>query len=254
MTRRNLIAATAAAALQTRAAEPPQRSLYEMRIFRLRNGPENQRQRTTAFLKASVPLAKLAGAGPIGVFSSSIAEDTPYLLVLTSYPGYAGMEACQTKLFANPGYAKARDEWYAKGKPYEREEVRLLRAFGGFPVMTPPPTEGRKTSRIFELRTYELESAAGLERKIKMFEEGETAIFVRAGMLPVFFGETVFGPNMPSLMYLLSFDDLAARESLGRVSGADPAWKTLGAQYPDVATVPNLSISFLSPLAFSDVR
>jgi hypothetical protein len=87
-----------------------------------------------------------------------------------------------------------------------------------------------------------------------MFEEGETAIFVRAGMLPVFFGETVFGPRMPSLMYMLSFDNLAARESTGRVSGADPEWKRLGALYPDVATVPNLNIVFVSPLAFSDVR
>lgn len=254
MTRRSLIATAAAAAVEMRAAEPPQRSLYEMRIFRLRNGPDNQRQRTTAFLKTYVPLAKLAGAGPIGVFSSSVGEDTPYLLAITSFKGFADMDASLTKLHANPEFGKARDEWYAKGRPYEREEVRLLRAFGGFPVMTPPPTEGRKTSRIFELRTYELDTSAALERKIKMFEEGETAIFVRAGMLPVFFGETVFGPRMPSMMYMLSFDSLAARESTGRVSGADPEWKRLGALYPDVATVPNLNIVFVSPLAFSDVR
>jgi hypothetical protein len=132
--------------------------------------------------------------------------------------------------------------------------VRLLAAFPGFPAMTPPPTEGRRASRIFELRTYELETSAAVERKIKMFEEGEAAIFVRAGMLPVFFGETVFGVNVPSVTYMLSFDDMAAFESTGRVSGADPEWKKLGTQYPDVATVPKLSIAFLSPLAFSDVR
>jgi hypothetical protein len=255
MTRRDVIAASAAVAAGAPAAETPQRSLYEMQTFRLRNGPENQRQRTTAFLKSYVALAKAAGSGPVGVFSSSIAEDTPYLLAITSFTGgYAGMEACQAKLRANPDYGKARAEWYAGGRPFERQEVKLLAAFGGFPVMTPPPTEGRKTSRIFELRTYELETSAAVERKIKMFEEGETAIFVRAGMLPVFFGETVFGPNMPTVVYMLGFDDLAARESIGRVSGRDPEWKRLGALYPDVATVPKLSISFLSPLAFSDVR
>lgn len=226
-----------------------------MQIFRLRNGPENQRQRTTAFLKSYVPLAKLAGSGPVAVFSSSIGDDAPYLLAITSFKGgQAGMEACQTKLRASPDYVKAGNEWYAGGRPFERQEVRLLAAFPGFPAMTPPPTEGRKTSRIFELRTYERETSAALERKIKMFEEGETAIFVRAGMLPVFFGETVFGPNMPSLVYMLGFDDLAARESAGRVSGRDPEWKRLGELYPDVATVPKLSISFLSPLGFSDVR
>jgi hypothetical protein len=250
-----MVASAAIAAGAPAAAQPSsRRSLYEMRIFRLRNGPENQRQRTTAFLRTYAPLVKAAGAGPVAAFSSSIGEDTPFLLAITAFPGYAEMDACQTKLRANPDYLKARAEWYSAGRPYEREEVGLLLAFPGFPAMTPPPTEGRKSPRIFELRMYELETAAGVERKIKMFESGETAIFVRAGMLPVFFGETVFGPNMPSVVYMLGFDDLAARESLGRVSGADPEWKKLGEQYPDVATVPKLSISFLSPLAFSDVR
>ena len=130
----------------------------------------------------------------------------------------------------------------------------MLLAFPGFPVMTPPSVEGRKTNRLFELRSYELETAAGVERKIKMFQEGETTIFVRAGMLPVFFGETVFGANIPSVVYMLGFDDLSAREALWRKSGADPAWEILGEQYADVATVPKLSISFLTPLPFSDVR
>lgn len=254
MTRRTMLAASAAIAGGASAAEPARKSLYEMRTFRLRNGPENQRQKTTAYLRSYVTLAKQAGAGPIGVFSSSIGEDTPYLLAITSFPGYAGMDACLAKLRANPDYVKALNEWNSGPRPYERQEVKLLSAFGGFPAMTPPPTEGRKTSRIFELRQYELETSAGVERKIKMFEEGETAIFVRAGMLPVFFGETVFGPNLPSVVYMLGFDDLAAREATGRVSGADPEWKKLGALYPDVATVPKLNIAFLSPLGFSDVR
>jgi len=225
-----------------------------MRILRLRNGPENQRQRATAFLKTYVSLAKAAGAGPIGLFSSSVAEDGPFLVVLTSFKGYADLEACQAKLQANSEYLKARAEWEKGGPPYERQEVNLLRGFPGYPAMTPPPTEGRKSSRLFELRMYELENFEHVERKIRMFDEGETAIFVRAGMLPVFFGEALAGSNLPSVYYMLGFDDLAARERCWRTSGADPAWKTLGAQYPDVATVPKLSISFVSPLAFSDVR
>jgi hypothetical protein len=160
----------------------------------------------------------------------------------------------KTKLRADPDHVKAVGVWTAGSRPYERQDVRLLAAFPGFPAITPPPTEGRKASRIFEMRTYELETAAALERKIKMFEVGETAIFVRAGMLPVFFAETVFGPGMPSLSYMLGFDDLAARETTGRASGKDPEWKKLGGEFPDVAVVPNYSISFLSPLPFSDVR
>lgn len=189
--------ATAAFAAAAPGAEAPQKSLYEMRFFRLRNGQENQRQKTVAYLRSYWALVKAAGAGPVGVFSSSIGEDTPYLLVITSFKGYAEMEACLAKLRGNPEYLKARDEWQTGSRAYERQDVRLLSAFGGFPVMTPPPTEGRKTARIFELRTYELESTAAVERKIKMFEVGETAIFVRAGMLPVFFGKPCSGRTCP---------------------------------------------------------
>ena len=253
-TRRHLMLAPLTLALPLSAAEPPQRSLFEMQIFRLRNGPENQRLRAVAFLEKYATLVKEAGSGPVGAFSSSIAEDGPFLLVITSFKNHADMTACQTKLLANREYGKARGEWYGGGVPYERKEVRLLRAFNGYPAMTPPPTEGRQSSRIFEFRTYELENDADLERKIRMFDEGETAIFVRAGMLPVFFGETVYGSDMPSLSYMLSFDDLAAREKAGRVSGADPEWKRLGAAFPKVATVPKLTISFVRPLPFSDVR
>ncbi len=254
ISRRDLMVASAAAALPVAAAEPPQRSIFEMRFVRLRNGPENQRARAVAFLEKYASLVKAAGSGPVGAFSSSIAQDGPFLLVLTTFKSYADMEACQTKLLANPEYGKARGEWYAGGVAYEREDVRLLRAFNGYPAMTPPPTEGRQSSRVFEFRIYELENHTGLERKVKMFDEGETAIFVRAGMLPVFFGETVFGPDAPSVAYMLGFDDLAAREKAWRASGADPEWKRLNATYSDVATVPKLTISFVSPLRFSDVR
>lgn len=254
MTRRHFTALSASAALTASAAQTAKRSLYELRFIRLRNGPENQRQRATAFLKTYASLAKRAGAGPAGVFSSSVADSGPFLVVLTSFKDHADMEAVRARLASDESYLKALAEWEKGGPPFERQEVNLLRAFPGYPAMTPPPTEGRKASRIFELRMYELENFTHLERKIRMFDEGETAIFVRAGMLPVFFGETLAGANLPSLWYMLGFDDLAARESTGRASGADPAWKTLGAQYPDVATVPKLSISLLTPLPFSDVR
>lgn len=257
MTRRDLIAASAAVAAavpSASAAETPQRALFELRTFRLRSGPENQRQRLVAYLKAYTTLAKAAGAGPIGLFSSSIGEDTPYVLAVTSFKGYAGMDECQSKLRANPEYLKARTEWFNGARPYDREHVRLLAAFPGIPAMTPPPTEGRTASRIFELRTYELDNEAGLERKIKMFEDGEAAIFARAGMQNVFFGETVFGPNMPSLTYMVGYDDLASRDPKWRAFSADPEWKKLSAAYSDVASVPNLANVFLTPLPFSDVR
>jgi hypothetical protein len=95
MNRRNLLASAPALAWSSKAAEPVRRSLFEMRIFRLRNGPENQRQRTVDYLKSYAPLVKHAGSGPVAVFSSAIAEDIPFLTAITSFGGYAEMDAVQ---------------------------------------------------------------------------------------------------------------------------------------------------------------
>lgn len=248
--------AFAAAVAAGRAAAPAKKCLLELRLIRLRNGPDNQRQRATDFLKAYLPAAHRAGISPVGVFSSSIAEGSPFLLVLKSYPGWAEVEACLAKVDADPEYRKAVDAWYAGGLPYVRQEVSLLRAFDAMPAVAVPPAEGRKSPRIFELRVYESNNFLTLQRKIKMFEDGEIDIFRRLGLLPVFFGETVFGRNMPNLTYMVAHDDLAARERNWRTFGADPEWKKLRAQpgLSDAEIVSNISASLLSPLPFSDIR
>ena len=49
--------------------------------------------------------------------------------------------------------------------------------------------------------------------KLQMFGElGELAIFRRTGLRPVFFGDNVIGDRLPSFTYMLTFDDMAARE------------------------------------------
>ena len=46
-----------------------------------------------------------------------------------------------------------------------------------------------------------------------MFGElGELAIFRRTGLRPVFFGNNLIGDRLPSFTYMLTFDDMAARE------------------------------------------
>ncbi|MBM3744807.1 MAG: NIPSNAP family containing protein [Acidobacteria bacterium] len=256
MTRRNLMAAPAVAALNTTAAAPLKPSLLTLTRFQLRNGPDNQRQRAADFLKAYVPVARRAGAGPMGVFSGTVAEDSPFLLALSSYPGLAELEAAEAKATADPEFHKAVTAWYAGGLPYMRIEVSLLRAFGGFATIAVPPTEGRKAPRLFELRVYESVNYLTLERKIQMFEQGEIDIFRRVGLLPVFFGRTLAGRNMPNLTYMVAHDDWAARERHWRAFGGDPEWKKLREQpgLSDAEIVSNISSSLLSPLPFSEIR
>ena len=64
------------------------------------------------------------------------------------------------------------------------------------------------------------------------------------------------GRNLPSLTYVLSFDDLASRERLWGNFGSDPEWRKLRAQpgLSDAEIVSNISNSILRPLPFSPIR
>ena len=135
-------------------------------------------------------------------------------------------------------------------------EVSLLRAFDGIPSIDVPPTDAKRAARLFELRTYESMNEKAGRRKIKMFEDGEAAIFKRLGMATVFFGQTIAGTNMPSLTYMLGYDDLAARDTLWKAFGSDPEWQKLRAQpgLADAEIVSNISNTLLRPLPFSPIR
>jgi len=118
------------------------------------------------------------------------------------------------------------------------------------------PADGQRPARIFELRMYESNNGSTLARKIKMFNDAEIKIFKRLGMQPVFFGETIVGARMPNLVYMLSFENLAARDKLWQAFGADPEWQKLRSLpgNADAEIVSNIGNAILRPLPFSDIR
>ena len=89
-----------------------------------------------------------------------------------------------------------------------------------------------------------------------MFNGGEMQIFQKLGLRPVFFGETIVGPKMPNLLYMLSYDDLTAREKLWHDFVTSPDWKKLSAppELHDDKIVTNITNSLLRPLSFSLIR
>ncbi len=260
MNRRTFVGAAVGAGLASGSAgaAKTKSSVFELRILRLRNSPDNQRQRLSEFFQKSLaPAARRAGLGPIGVFSSAIAPDGPFLAWLWSFPSLAAFDEAGEKLAADKQFAKEAEAFNAlPGLSYVRLDSSLLRGFDSMPAIEAPPTEGRRAPRIFELRTYESNNSATLRRKMKMFDDGEIGIFRRLGMAPVFFGQTIVGRNMPSLVYMLGFDDLASREKLWRAFGADPEWQKMRATpgLSDAEIVSNISSVILSPLPFSDIR
>jgi hypothetical protein len=258
MNRRTFLSAAAASGLaggaRGAAAAP---AIIELRRIQLRNSPDNQRQRNNEFLREQSAALQRAGVSPVGAFSSTIAPNGPFLLTVAAYGSLAAMEQAQSKLAADTTYQKALDTFNNQpGLNYERMESSLLRAFEGYPTVLPPPNDGKRPARLFEVRTYESNNTSTLRRKIKMFNDGEIGAFQRAGGQPVFFGGAIAGPNQPSLTYMLSYEDLAGRDKVWKAFGADPEWQKLRVApgLSDAEIVSNISNYLVSPLGFSQIR
>ena len=119
---------------------------------------------------------------------------------------------------------------------FDSLQTALLVAFDGMKRINLPPADKKPT--VFELRTYISPSEAKGGNKIKMFENGEITVMKEVGLAPVFFGRTIAGPVMPSLMYLTCGEDADAHRKHWSAFGAAPVWKQLQAdpQYKDNMT------------------
>ncbi|MBN9661930.1 MAG: NIPSNAP family protein [Acidobacteria bacterium] len=259
MQRRSFVAGAAGASFMTSAqAQSKSPSILELRYFRLRNTMDNQKGRVSDFLSNTVVAAlQRAGAGAVGLFSSSIGPDTPYILLLVQHANIAAFETCWEKMNADENVlAAARPLNINPALPFERMEVQLLRGFKGFPGVELPSGDAKRPGRIFELRTYESNTPASLAKKIGMFENGEIEIFRKYGLLPVFFGETLVGPKMPNLTYMVAFDNLAAREANWKAFATSPEWGKLRVTpgLSDGETVSNISNVLLTPMPGSQIR
>jgi hypothetical protein len=257
MTRRNFVGtATAAGLFAPAAAAAPNNMYIELQYVMLRNG--TQPERANAFFpKHFAAAAQRAGAATVGMFNAVIAPQQPFFLILQAYPSFEAIEAGRNKLIADPDFQKAAEQYFARPEPpFVRIESSILKTFDGFPSVKPPAGGADRPARIFELRTYESNNFHTLRKKVGMFNDGEAGIFQRLGMSPVFFGETIVGRNQPSLIYMLSFENLAAREQLWSKFGADPEWKKLRATpgLLDSEIVSNISNAILRPASNSQIR
>ena len=259
MTRRQVLAAVAGGGVTIGAAQEAFKSaFFELRYYWMRNSRTNMVQRTTGFLsKGYVPAARRAGIAPIGVFGATIAPEAPFLLVLSSYPSLGAMQASLEKLAADSEYQKLLTDYTSVADlGYVRMESALFRCFDSIPQIEVGTAAERRGTRTFELRTYESDNDATLRRKIKMFGDGEIAVFRRAGLQPVFFGEALVGSNLPRLTYMVAYDSMAGREKAWSAFQADPEWQKLRSQpgLSDAEIVSNISNAILRPGAGSEIR
>ena len=238
---------------QTHSVVRPRES-YLLQRFLLQTGP--QVALTEKYIgDALIPALSRHGFRPIGAFRVDIGPETPtvYVLIPAHTPGLAA--TFNDLLAADAEYIKAAEPFLnapASAPAFVRMEATLLVAFEGWPRLTPPTSRGK---RIFQLRTYESPSLHDHTEKIRMFHSGEFDIFKAAGFRPVFFGDTLIGTRMPSLTYMLAFNDQAELDACWNAFRDAPAWKKLSAdpRFAYEPIVSNITNLVLSPISSSQI-
>ena len=231
--------------------------IIELCYVRMRNTQDAMTQRTNDFLgKSYLPALKRAGAKQVGAFTNVIGAGNPSTILLSDYPDAATWEAASRKLRDDAELQKVAEPFYSGPLPFLRMETVLFRGFPGVPMIEVPASRGENKTHVFELRTYESTSPRSLARKIRMFDEGETALFRKLGMKVVFFGEALAGPNLPQLTYMLAYDDMAARDKAWAEFVVHPEWNKMK-NMPGVSDgeiVSNISNALLRPMPFSGIK
>jgi len=255
----SLVASAAAAATSTAIAQTtgssPARELYELRQYHLRFGPMLGRF-DDFYREIGVPAWNRAGVSTVGVFDVMIGPDQPTKYVLLPFRSLEGMATAREKFESDDAVTKSEFANVPPTEPaYVRKDSSVLLAFKSVPRLEIPAQAKEKKSRIFELRTYEAHSRKANKKKVEMFDEGETDIFRRTGLQPVFFGEGLVGTNLPSLTYMLVFDDMAARDKNWGTFVNHPDWKKLSTTpgYTNAEILTNITSVFLRPTGYSQI-
>jgi hypothetical protein len=245
--------AGAAMSVEGSAMAASAREFYLLRKYTMQTGP--QLGLTQGYFEhALIPALNRFGSNPVGAFKLDIGPETPTYYLLVPSASLESLATLDQRLSEDAEFLKAASSFWAapaSAPAFARVDSSLLSAFSGWPKVTAP----KEPKRIFQLRTYESASNDAHLRKMKMFNDAEIAIFVRSGLAPVIFGDTLVGPRMPSLTYMLTFPDVAELNARWSVFAADPEWKDISKRpgNTDPEIVSNISNLYLSPLSCSQV-
>jgi len=231
---------------------------YDLRRYQLTSGP-GTKLTDNYFAEALIPALNRLSIGPVGAFSVYFGPETPAYYLLMPSSKLETLVTADLLLARDPTFMKAGALFWdapAGSRPYVQIESSLLRAFEGYPRMTPPASPATKRKRVYQLRQYQSPTNADHVRKVEMFHDGEFGIFEKAGAQGLFYADTLIGPRLPNLIYMLSFSDMASLESAWDKFGADPDWNKLSNDPKfnlDPPIVSNITSLLLRPLACSQV-
>jgi hypothetical protein len=243
----------------TRNSRAAKQEFFALRVYQLKN--KEQEDRVDAYLKnALLPALHRLDISEVGVFRP-VGNDTAairriYVLIPVHSPEQL---ATLPASLASDALYRADGKDYLEATfdniPYLRIESILLQAFPDMPRhKAPKALQGPAAERVYELRSYESPTEKYFTSKVKMFNEGgEIGLFQKLGFNAVFYASVLTGGHMPNLMYMTSFDNMAAREEHWKSFSNDPFWKTLSASPEYQHNVSHIDIVFLHPAEYSDL-
>lgn len=245
------------------AAEPalptvctkPNQEYYELRIYKI-NDYDKQVAAETYLENALIPALTRMGIERVGVFTNLADENDHSIFVLIQFQTIEKFTAMNQELAKDKEYQTAAASYFDRQKKdpvFDRIESRFMKAFAGMPVIEVPKVSVEKQDRIFELRLYQSHTEDHARRKVKMFNESEIQVMRDTNLGPVFYGETLIGPDVPNLIYMLSSSDEESHKQHWKSFLAHPEWKRIKVleEYKD--TVSNIKKWMLKPTSYSQL-
>lgn len=250
---------------QPEASRGPAREYYELRAYKLK--PRAATDTLDAYLeKAMLPALQKRGIRNVGAFTELEVDkragtakpkpDQP-LWVLIPHANLESFVDVAATLNADPEVQKAGAAWLdaPKASPsFDRIDVWLYLAFQSLPRMELPEFSKRRTpTRVFEMRDYQSHSELKALNKMAMFDDGETPLMKDLGMAPVFFGQSLAGPDLPHLRYFTSGPDLASHLAAWAKFGPDPRWQKMSRDPHYKDNTSKNTARFLAPRPYSAI-
>ncbi len=117
-----------------------------------------------------------------------------------------------------------------------------------------PPAQAQQ-GRVFEMRTYTTHPGR-LDALHKRFREHTNSIFVKHGMSLIGYWTPAEGPEAENtLVYILAYPSMAAREASWKAFREDPNWmKAREESEADGKIVMKVDSVFLNPTDYSPIR
>jgi hypothetical protein len=233
------------------------REYYQVTVYHFRN--DDQKKEINSYLEnAMLPALHRMKISNIGVFMP-IANDTVIdkkIFVIMPSRSLQDITGLPGKLVKDESFQLAAKEFTSAAydtAPFTRMEKILAYAFPKAPRLTLHNLKSPKLERVYEFRSYESPTEKLFGNKVHMFNEGgEVPLFKRLNFNAIFYAEVIAGSNMPNLIYMTSFENMADRNAHWDTFRNDPEWKKLSTDPFYQHNVSKAEVILMKAASYSD--